>query len=346
MKKNTSLYLVLLLGLIVAPFVGAYPIFVMKLLCFAIFAAGFNVLIGFAGLVSFGHAAYFGGSAYVMGYMVKGWGLPPELSLIIGTAFGALLGALFGGLAIRRHGIYFAMITLALAQIIYFVALQAPFTGGEDGMQGIRRGTLFGFLDLSRDINMYYVTLAIAVAAFLLIWRIAHSPFGQLLKAIKGNEQRTISLGYDVSRLKLLAFVISAAMAGLAGSLKALVLGFATLSDVHWTASGQVVLMTLLGGIGTMSGPLLGALLVVVLENKIGVFGNMLAQATSIQWFRAMGDSIPMVMGFIFVVCVLTFRRGIMGELGVLWKKWQSKSDHNTALSTGVPKPRRASPEP
>ncbi|HSU22818.1 MAG TPA: branched-chain amino acid ABC transporter permease, partial [Variovorax sp.] len=259
--------------------------------------------------------AFLGGSAYVAGYGVKALGFTPEVGLIAGTLTGALLGWLFGLLAIRRQGIYFAMITLALAQLIFFVALQARFTGGEDGLQGVPRGKLFGLLDLSNDLTMYYVTLVVVVGAFLLIMRTIHSPFGQVLKGIKENEPRALSLGYDVARFKLLAFVISAALAGLAGSLKTLVLGFATLSDVHWTASGQVVLMTLVGGLGTLSGPLVGAAVVVLLENKIGELGNLLARITSIEWFTTLGESVTMVTGLIFVICVLAFRKGIMGEI-------------------------------
>ena len=238
--KNIG-YGLLLLGLLVAPFAGAYPVFVMKLMCFALFASAFNLLLGYTGLLSFGHAAFLGGAAYVAGHAMKVWGLTPEMGLLAGTLGAAAMGWVFGALAIRRQGIYFAMITLALAQMVFFICLQAPQTGGEDGLQGVPRGKLFGLIDLSSDVVMYYVALAIVVAAFLLIVRIIHSPFGQVLKAIKENEPRSISLGYDTQRFKLLAFVLSAALAGLAGSLKTLVLGFATLSDVHWTASGQVV---------------------------------------------------------------------------------------------------------
>src|SRR6478735_1636528 len=314
-KLSTVIYLLLLVALIVAPFVGAYPVFVMKLMCFALFASAFNLLLGYTGLLSFGHAAFLGGSAYVAGHAIKVWGLTPELGLIAGTITGALLGWLFGVLAIRRQGIYFAMITLALAQMVFFVALQAKFTGGEDGLQGVPRGKLFGVLDLQNDLTMYYVTLVIVVAAFLLIVRTIHSPFGQVLKGIKENEPRALSLGYDVSRFKLLAFVISAALSGLAGSLKTLVLGFATLTDVHWSSSGSVILMTLLGGLGTLSGPIVGAAIVVLLENKIGELGNFLARITTIDWFNTLGESVTMVTGLIFVICVLAFRRGIMGEI-------------------------------
>jgi branched-chain amino acid transport system permease protein len=316
MQKITPLfYGLLLLALIVAPFAGAYPVFVMKLMFFALFASAFNLLLGYTGLLSFGHAAFLGGSAYVAGYAIRDLGLTPELGLVAGTATGAFLGWIFGLLAIRRQGIYFAMITLALAQMIYFVALQAKFTGGEDGLQGVPRGKLFGVLDLQNDLTMYYVALVIVVAAFLLIVRTIHSPFGQVLKGIKENEPRALSLGYDVSRFKLLAFVISAALSGLAGALKTLVLGFATLSDVHWSASGQVILMTLVGGLGTLSGPLVGAAVVELLENKIGEAGNTLARLTSFDWFNTLGESVTMVTGLIFVICVLAFRRGVMGEV-------------------------------
>jgi branched-chain amino acid transport system permease protein len=311
-------YGLLLLGLVVAPFFGAYPVFVMKLMCFALFASAFNLLLGFTGLLSFGHAAFLGGAAYVTGHAIKVWGLTPEVGLLLGTGGGALLGLLFGWLAIRRQGIYFSMITLALAQMLFFACLQAPFTGGEDGLQGVPRGKLFGVIDLKSDLVMYYVALVIVVAAFLLIVRTIHSPFGQVLKGIKENEPRAISLGYDVQHFKLLAFVLSAALAGLAGSLKTLVLGFATLSDVHWTASGQVILMTLVGGLGTLSGPLIGSAVVVLLENKIGEFGNLLAALTSVEWFKTLGESVTMVTGLIFVICVLAFRRGIMGEI-IAW---------------------------
>ena len=311
-------YGLLLAGLIVAPFLGAYPVFVMKLMCFALFASAFNLLLGYTGLLSFGHAAFLGGAAYVAGYSIKAWGFTPEIGMILGTLMGALLGLIFGWLAIRRQGIYFSMITLALAQMLFFVALQAKFTGGEDGLQGVPRGKLFGLLDLSNDMVMYYVALAVVTLAFLLIVRTIHSPFGQVLKAIKENEPRAISLGYDVNRFKLLAFVLSAALTGLAGSLKTVVLGFATLSDVHWTTSGHVILMTLMGGLGTLSGPILGSAVVVALENKIGDFGSFLARTTGVEWFNTLGESVTIVTGLIFVLCVLLFRKGIMGEL-IAW---------------------------
>jgi len=308
-------YAILLVLLLLAPFLGAYPVFVMKLLCFALFASAFNLLLGYTGLLSFGHAAFFGGAAYMAGYSMKFWGVTPELGLLLGTVVGGLMGWVAGWLSIRRQGIYFAMITLALAQMVYFICLQAPFTGGEDGLQAVPRGKLFGVLDLSDDLTMYYVTLVIAAIGFVLIARTVNSPFGQVLRALKDNEPRAVSLGYDVKRFKLIAFVISAALTGLAGALKTLVLGFATLTDVHWTTSGSVVLMTLLGGMGSLSGPLVGATIIVSLENKIGDLGTWLSKVTGFDWFATLGESVTIVTGFIFVVCVLSFRRGLMGEV-------------------------------
>ena len=308
-------YGLLLLGMIAAPMMGAYPVFVMKLMCFALFACAFNLLLGYTGLLSFGHAAFFGGAAYVTGHAIKAWHLTPEIGILFGVVFGALLGVVFGWLAIRRQGIYFSMITLALAQMLFFACLQMPFTGGEDGLQAVPRGKLFGVLSLESDLTMYYVALAIVVLAFLLIMRTVHSPFGQVLKALKENEPRAISLGYDVNRYKLLAFVISAALAGLAGSLKTVILGFATLTDVHWTASGQVILMTLVGGLGLLSGPIVGSAVIVALENKIGDIGSWLSRLTGVEWFSTLGESVTIVTGLIFVICVLAFRRGIMGEI-------------------------------
>ena len=286
-----------------APFLGLYPDLLMKLLCFALFACAFNLLIGFVGLLSFGHAMFFGSAAYGAGHAMRVWGFPPELGLLFGVAVAAVLGLVVGALAIRRQGIYFAMITMALAQMVYFIALQAPFTGGEDGLQGIPRGTLFGVLSLQNDLTLYYVVLAIVVAAWLFIARVVHSPFGQILKAIRENEPRTISLGYDTDRFKLLAFVLSAALAGLAGSLKALVLGFATLSDVYWGTSGSVILMTLIGGIGTLTGPVIGAFVITGLENVLA---------------DRVGSWVTVVLGVIFVVSVLLFRRGLVGTLAGL----------------------------
>ena len=311
-------YGLLFIGLLVAPLLGAYPVFVMKLMCFALFAAAFNLLLGYTGMLSFGHAAFLGGSAYVAGQSMKVWGFTPEIGLLLGTASGALLGLVVGFFAIRRTGIYSTMITLALAQMLFFICLQMPFTGGEDGLQGVPRGKLFGVLDLQNDMAMYYVVFVVVVAAFLLIVRTVHSPYGQVLKAIKENEPRAISLGYDTNRFKLLAFVLSAALSGLAGSLKTLVLGFATLSDVHWSASGHVVLMTLVGGLGTLSGPLVGSAVVVLLENKIGDLGELLARLSGLEWFHSLGESVTIVTGLIFVICGLAFRRGIMGEI-IAW---------------------------
>ena len=292
--------ILLALGL-VAPFV-AYPTFLMKLLCFALFASAFNLLLGFAGLLSFGHAAFFGGAAYVCAWLVKEAGWSPGFGLVAGTVVGGLLGALFGWVAIRRSGIYFAMITLALAQLVFFLALQLPFTGGEDGLQGVPRGTLFG-IDLSDNLAMYYFVFAVFFAGFWMIHRTVHSPFGQVLKAIRENEPRAISLGYQVERYKLLAFVISAALTGLAGSMKALVFQLASLTDVHWHMSGEVVLMTLLGGLGTILGPAAGASIIVILQNELA---------------DKVGQWVTVIMGVIFVVCVLAFRRGIVGELKAL----------------------------
>ena len=313
-------YAIVFAALLAAPFV-MYPIFLMKVLCFILFACAFNLLFGFTGLLSFGHAAFFGGAGYVAGYCLTSLGLPTEAGLILGTAAGALIGLVMGTIAIRREGIYFTMITLALAQMLYFLFLQAPFTGGEDGLQGVPRGKLLGMIDLKNDLVMYYVVMAIVVAGFALIVRIVHSPFGQVLKAIKENEPRAISLGYDVDRYKLLAFVLSASLAGLAGATKTLVLGFETLTDVHWSMSGLVVLMTLVGGLGTIIGPIVGAIIIIALENKLGELGNFLAKLTTIDWFRSLGGSVTIVTGFIFIVCVLAFRRGIVGEIAARFKK-------------------------
>ncbi len=317
-KIGYSLAFVLLLA---APFV-VYPVFLMKLLCFALFACAFNLLIGFTGLLSFGHAAFFGGAGYMAGWLLKTAGLPVEAGLLLATAGAALIGLVMGSLAIRRQGIYFTMITLALAQMLYFVFLQAKFTGGEDGLQGVPRGQLLGFIDLSSDLRLYYLVLAIAIGGFAIIVRTISSPFGQVLKAVKENEPRAVSLGYDVDKYKLLAFVLSAALAGLAGATNTLVQGFETLTDVHWTMSGLVVLMTLVGGLGTLVGPIVGAVIIIALENKLGDLGEWLANATSIEWFRSIGDSVTIVTGLIFIICVLAFRRGIVGELGA----WLARS--------------------
>ncbi|MGB9990407.1 branched-chain amino acid ABC transporter permease [Massilia sp. SM-13] len=314
MNKNIG-YAIALVVALAAPFVG-YPVFLMKLLCFALFACAFNLLIGYTGLLSFGHAAFFGGAGYVAGNALRDWGLPFELALLAGVAGAALIGLVMGALAIRRQGIYFSMITLALAQMVYFGGLRfTNFTGGEDGLQGVPRGKLFGAIDLSNDLTLYFVVLAIAVLGFMLIVRTVHSPFGQVLKAIKENEPRAISLGYDVDKYKLMAFVLSAALAGLAGATKTVVLGFETLTDVHWTMSGLVILMTLVGGMGTLAGPILGAVLIIALENKLGDFGTFIASHTGIEWFNTLGEAVSMVTGLIFVACVLAFRRGIVGEI-------------------------------
>ncbi len=281
-----------------APFV-VYPVFLMKALCFALFACAFNLLIGYVGLLSFGHALFFGWASYLTAYAAKAWALPPELAIIVGTATAAVLGIVAGGLAIRRQGIYFAMITLALAQMMYFFALRAKFTGGEDGIQGVPRGRLFGFFDLADKTTMYVFVLVVVLAGFLLIYRIINSPFGEVLKAIRENEQRTISLGYKTERYKLFAFVLSATLSGLAGSLNALVFQLASLTDVHWTMSGDVMLMTLIGGLGTVFGPVVGAFLVVAMQNYLASFG---------QW-------VLVIQGAVFVACVLVFRRGIVGEI-------------------------------
>ncbi len=283
---------------VAAPFV-VYPVFLMKALCFALFACAFNLLIGYVGLLSFGHALFFGWASYLTAYAAKAWGLPPELAIIVGMATAAVLGIVAGGLAIRRQGIYFAMITLALAQMMYFFALRAKFTGGEDGIQGVPRGRLFGFFDLADKTAMYVFVLVVVLAGFLLIYRIINSPFGEVLKAIRENEQRAISLGYKTERYKLFAFVLSATLSGLAGSLNALVFQLASLTDVHWTMSGDVMLMTLIGGLGTVFGPVVGAFLVVAMQNYLASFG---------QW-------VLVIQGAVFVACVLVFRRGIVGEI-------------------------------
>lgn len=313
-------YGVALAMLLAAPFF-VYPVFLMTVLCFALFACAFNLLIGYTGLLSFGHAAFFGGAAYITGHAVSKMGLPVEAGIFLGTATGAAIGLIMGFLAIRRTGIYFTMITMALAQMLYFIFLQSPFTGGEDGLQGVPRGKLLGLIDLTNDLNMYYLVLAIAVGSFALIMRTVNSPFGQVLKAIKENEPRAISLGYDVDKYKLLAFTLSAALSGLAGSTKTIVFGFATLTDVHWHMSGLVVLMTLVGGLGTLVGPIVGALIIIALENKLGDFGYWLAAATNIQWLKSIGESVTMVTGLIFIICVLAFRRGIIGEIAALFKR-------------------------
>jgi branched-chain amino acid transport system permease protein len=314
MNKNIG-YLIAIAIALAAPFIG-YPVFLMKLLCFGLFACAFNLLIGYTGLLSFGHAAFFGTAGYVTGHALGAMGLPVELGILLGVGAAALIGLVMGLLAIRRQGIYFSMITLALAQMVYFAMLRMPFTHGEDGLQGVPRGKLLGVIDLANDTTLYYVVLAICVAGFALIVRTIHSPFGQVLTAIKENEPRAISLGFDVDKYKLMAFVLSAALAGLAGATKTLVLGFETLTDVHWSMSGLVILMTLVGGMGTLVGPILGAFIIITLENKLGDLGTFLARTTGIEWFSTLGESVGMVTGLIFIVCVLLFRRGIVGEIG------------------------------
>ncbi len=300
MRAHTAVYAGLALLALAAPVLGLYPVFLMKVLCFAMFACAFNLLLGYTKMLSFGHAAYFGSSAYVTGWLVTvhGWGTIP--GILAGVAFALLLGLVIGAIAVRRQGIYFAMITLALSQLVFFVCLQAQFTGGENGLQGIPRGSVFGVIELGRDATMYYFVLAVFAAVYALIRRIVHSPFGQVLKAIRANEQRAVSLGYGVDRYKLAAFVLSAGIAGLAGSLKALVLGFATLSDVSQGTSGEVILMTLLGGSGTFLGPVVGAVIVVTLQEYLS---------------DLVGAWVSVIIGAIFVVCVMLFRRGIVGEI-------------------------------
>jgi len=298
LQSEVIAFLLMACALIVAP-MFAYPVFLMKALCFALFACAFNLLIGYVGLLSFGHALFFGWASYVCAHAAKVWGFPPELAIASGTVAAAGLGTIVGALAIRRQGIYFAMITLALAQMMYFFAIQAPFTHGEDGIQAVPRGTLFGFIDLADQTNMYITVLVIFLGCFLLIYRIINSPFGEVLKAIRENETRAISLGYRTERFKLLAFVLSATFAGVAGSTKALVFQLASLTDVDWPMSGEVILMTLVGGLGTLFGPVVGAFFIVTLENYLTTMG---------QW-------VFVVQGVIFVVCVLLFRRGIVGEL-------------------------------
>lgn len=297
--NNMKLNLFLLAIALIAPTV-LYPVFLAKVLCFALFACAFNLLLGFAGLLSFGHAAFLGTGGYVTGYLMINSGLTPELAIIMGTIAGGLLGAIFGKLAVKREGIYFAMVTLALAQLVFFFYLQAPFTNGEDGMQGVPRGTLLGLIDLSDNTVMYYFVLAIFVAGFWVINRTVHSPFGQILKAIRENEDRAVSLGYDVNHYKLVAFIISAALAALAGSTKSLVFNLASLTDVHWHMSGEVILMTLVGGVGTILGPVLGAGFIVSMQNYLS--GGEL------------GNYIHIIMGVVFVICVLSFRSGIVGQ--------------------------------
>ncbi|MDF2687357.1 MAG: branched-chain amino acid transport system / permease component family protein [Microvirga sp.] len=304
-RLHRNILIGLAVALAIAPFV-AYPVFVMKVLCFALFALAFNLLLGYGGLLSFGHAAYFGMASYVCAYTAKNWGLTPELAILLGTAVAAGLGTVFGALAIRRQGIYFAMITLALAQMAFFFSLQTPrFTGGEDGIQSVPRGKLLGLVDLADDRVLYWVVAAIFMAGLLAMYRIIHSPFGQVCKAIRDNEPRAISLGYRANQYKLMVFVLSASLAGLAGSTKAVVFQLASLTDVHWSMSGEVVLMTLVGGLGTVFGPIAGALVIVSMQN----------------YLASLGAWVTVVQGAIFVICVLTFREGVVGVIS----KWIKK---------------------
>jgi branched-chain amino acid transport system permease protein len=313
---NRVFWVALIVFGLFSPYV-IYPVFAMKLLCFALFAAAFNLLLGYTGLLSFGHAAFFGGAAYITGHVVKVWGFPPLLGILAGTLFALILGAIFGKLAIRRHGIYFAMITLALAQIIYFFSNQLPFTGGENGLQGVPRGYVFGLFDLSQPLIMYYTVFGVFLIGFLIIYRAIHSPFGQVLTAIRENEPRAISLGYNVDRFKLIAFTLSAALSGTAGATKTIVFQFASLSDVHWMMSGEVVLMTLVGGMGTLFGPIVGAFAITTMYEELS----------------SMGSWIDVIIGAIFVACVLIFRRGVVGELARLLRL-RSRSHHRRHTST------------
>ena len=301
-RRTVLMFVALAVVGVLAPF-ALYPTFLMKVLCFALFACAFNLLLGYVGLLSFGHAAFFGGAAYVCGYLCKEQGWSPETGILAGTLTAAVMGWAFGAIAIKRSGIYFAMITLALAQLVFFLALQLPFTGGEDGLQGIPRGKLLGLFDLSDNMPMYFFVFGVFMVGFALIYRTIHSPFGQILKAIRENEPRAISLGYDVHHYKLLAFVISASLAGMAGATKALVFQLASLTDAHWHMSGEVVLMTLLGGLGTILGPAVGASTIVTLQTQLA---------------DKVGSWVTVIIGVIFVICVLAFRRGIVGELTAL----------------------------
>lgn len=307
-NRDLLIFAVLIAIAIVMP-AAIYPVFLMKVLCFALFALAFNLLVGYVGLLSFGHAMFFGGAAYVSGHVVKVWGLSPELGILAGTAAAALLGLITGMLSIRRQGIYFAMVTLALAQMVFFFCLQTPFTGGEDGIQAIPRRPVLGLFDLSDDYAFYYLVLAIFAFGFLVTWRAIHSPFGQVLKAIRENEPRAISLGYRVDHYKLLAFVLSAALSGMAGATKAIVFQLASLTDVAWQMSGEVVLMTLVGGMGTVFGPIVGAAVIITMQNYLAQFG---------EW-------VLVIQGVIFVVVVLAFRKGIVGEFQAWWQRRQNR---------------------
>ncbi len=327
-RTRVPVYMVwgLLLLAIAAPWLGLYPVLGMRMMCFALFACAFNLLAGYTGLISFGHAALFGGAGYVTGLALTRWGWSTPAGILLGVFVALAIGLVMGVLAVRRYGIYFSMVTLALAQIVYFYCLQAGFTGGEDGLQGIPRGTLFG-LPLQSDRVMYYVVLVVFVASWWFMRRIVRSPFGQVLQAVSENEPRAISLGYRANRYKLGVFLLSAGFAGLAGALKSVVMGFETLTDVHWSTSGLVILMTLVGGLGTDLGPILGAVIITVLEEKMGTISRFLEQLTGIHWFATLNDSASMVNGAIFVLCVLLFRRGIVGALRERWGGAQVPAD-------------------
>jgi branched-chain amino acid transport system permease protein len=304
-RDETVAFLVMTVALAIVPFTGIYPYFVMQALCFALFACAFNLLIGYGGLLSFGHAMFLGTAGYVTAHALKVWGVAPELGVLLGVAAAAALSVVTGLIAIRRQGIYFAMITLALSQLLYFVYLQTPFTHGEDGIQGVPQGRMFGFLNLANSTTLYYVVLVVFLAAFLLIFRIINSPFGEVLKSIRENEPRAISLGYKTDQYKLLAYILSGTLAGLAGSIKIFVAQNASLTDVHWSMSGEVVLMTLVGGLGTVFGPVVGAFVIIAMQQYLAQFG---------QW-------VTVIQGVIFVICVLTFRRGVIGEFAHYFKR-------------------------
>src|SRR6185312_15789803 len=313
-KSSLAAMALMTAALLVAPHVGVYPVFLMKALCFALFACAFNLLLGYGGLLSFGHAMFLGSAGYVCAHVAKVWGWPTEAAILAGTAVSTAMGVVVGFLAIRRQGIYFAMITLAIAQMVFFFAVQAPFTHGEDGIQSVPRGTLFGVIDLSHGLAMYYTVIVIFVAAWLFIYRVVYSPFGQVLKAIKENEPRAISLGYDADRYKLVAFILSAALAGLAGATKAIVFQLASLTDVDWPMSGEVVLMVLLGGMGTTFGPVVGAFILVGLE-------SVLTSGVTIAGITLGPEWVPVITGAIFVICVLAFRRGVVGEVAAFFAR-------------------------
>lgn len=304
-RPHQVMFAIMVAVFVVAPLVGVYPVFMMSVMCFALFACAFNLLLGFGGLLSFGHAMFFGTASYAAAHAAKEWGFTPELAILFATACACALGWITGALSIRRQGIYFAMVTLAFAQMIFFFCLQVPFTHGEDGIQAVPRGYLFGLIDLHDTLAMYGFVFAVFLIGFCIIYRIVHSPFGQILQAIRENEERAISLGYDADKFKLRAFILSAALSGLAGGTKAIVFQLASLTDVHWMMSGEVVLMTLVGGVGTIFGPVLGAGVIVAMQNYLAELGS---------W-------VTVVQGAIFVVVVLLFRRGIIGELGRIIKK-------------------------